>query len=137
MALCREKSGALIPIEEGSRHFGGQPKDSVLTSFYNYVKKAKRETNGKNKPKEASMSLEGKTPNSYFHVSSVDFKVPGCASNSSFFLASSLNIVLTFPGPVFWVSLPKYPNSICLPLSLICRAVWLCLSFSLQYVYRC
>ena len=40
-------------------------------------------------------------------------------------------------APVFWDSLCKYLNSICILLSLLFRAVQLSLSFSLQYIHRC
>ena len=87
-----------------------------------------------NKSKEENMSLEGKTSNSYFCFSFVDFKVPSLVVLPTGVPFSWL-LLLTLPSPSLAPVFSPNAQILMLLLSLLYRAVWLCLSFSLQYIY--
>lgn len=66
MVLCADKSQELHYQRRREKGFEGTAKVSVISSFYNYVKKQRGKRKERNKPVEEDMSLEGKTLNLYF-----------------------------------------------------------------------
>ena len=120
--MCSQKVRGSITTEAGRRDFGGQPKVSVLTPSYNNIKKQRGKRLEGNKPMRENMSLEKKTPNSYFCFFCLLIlkSLPWSCHQEEFF---SWILLFTLPlpslGPVFWVSLPEYSNPIRLLLSFI------------------